>query len=142
MKIYIYIYIYIFMNDVRKPLYQMCEIHHPPRASPPPKWKVGFLVLLFFFFWHPGFELPPTKSSYPPKNWGLGVVVTQKSWKPRVHFFEEHVIPRPAFVRLKGINPEKKKHQVSKSFEKPLILPQILRGILWFLHCCSGFLEN
>ena len=34
---------------------------------PPTQMKSGFFSFCVFFL-HPGFKLPPTKSSYPPKN--------------------------------------------------------------------------
>ena len=90
--IYIYRYIYIY-------LWTICENPSTKCAKsviPPPKRKVGFLVC---FFWHPGFELPPIKSSYPPKNLGLGGCGYSKILKTKGTFF------RGAYHVSAGIRP-------------------------------------
>ena len=50
------------MNDVRKPLYQMYEIRHPPH--PNEKWIFSFCV---FFFFTSRVQTPTYKIAYPRK---------------------------------------------------------------------------
>ena len=98
----------------------MCESPSTKCAKsviPPTQMKSGFFSFCVFFF---------TSRVQTPT---YKIVISPEKLKPGVLFFVEHIIVRPAFVRLQAINPEKKKHWVSKSFEKPLIPPPIFRGI-------------
>ena len=94
---------------------------------PPTQMKSGFFSFCVFFF---------TSRVQTPT---YKIVISPEKLKPGVLFFVEHIIVRPAFVRLQAINPEKKKHWVSKSFEKPLIPPPFFGGYRDFSVAAVAF---
>ena len=79
------------MNDMRKPMYQMCEIRHPPTQT-----KSGFFSL---FFLASRVRTPTYKIIISPKNLGLGGCGYSKILKTKGTFF------RGAYHVSAGIRP-------------------------------------